>query len=110
MNQQLIDMIETVHDQVTFVKYWQALRADLEKTERECQPYPRHNCMTEGHWETKSSVLDFFKSGEDWAVASGFGAGEDRGEPVIRTIARILYLGRFKLREDRSDRDDEWNR
>lgn len=104
----LQELIETVHDQVTFVHFLHALREDCERTERECQPYPRHHCAEEEHWESRS-VVDYLKSAEDWAVASGFGAGEDRGEPVIRTIARILYVGRWKVRNTEPDRD-EWAR
>lgn len=101
-------LLETVSDQGTFVNFLHALREDYERTERECQPYPKHYCAEEGHWESRS-ILDFLKSAENWAVDSGFGAGEDRGEPVIRTIARILYVGRWKVREVQPERD-EWSR
>ena len=101
-------LVEAVHDQVTFVNFLHGLREDYERTERECQPYPPHDCAEAGHWESRS-ILDFLKSAEDWAVGSGFGAGEDRGEPVIRTIARLLYVGRWKVRDVRPDRD-EWDR
>ena len=106
---QLSQLIETVHDQVTFVKFLTALREDCERTERECRAQSPHHCLEVGHWESRS-VLDYLKSAEDWAVQSGFGAGQDRGEPVIRTIARILYVGRYKLRDHADRDDDEWDR
>jgi hypothetical protein len=97
------------NDQVNFVKFITALREDYENTERNCRPYPQHHCIEEGHWDSRT-LRDFLRSVEDWGVRSDFGEGADRGEPVLRTVARMLYVGRFKVRDEQHDDRDEWDR
>ena len=100
----LQELIEQVHDEQSFLRFLRALREDYEKTERECQNPSRHICIAEGHWESRS-IRDFLRSAEEWGHGD-FGDGRHYGDPILRRVATMLYVGRYKTREEPEERED----
>jgi hypothetical protein len=101
-----MDLIEKVKDEASFLRFLRALIEDCERGERECGPHP-HECAMQEHWQSHSTK-DFLKSAEDWGSRGDFGEGVHHGEPMLRRIATMLYVGRYRLR-DVEPRDPEWN-
>jgi hypothetical protein len=99
MAETLPDLIEKIHDEQSFLRFFRALREDYEATERNCHNPHGHICVAEGHWESRS-IRDFLRSSEDWGTRGDFGEGVHHGEPILRRIATMLYVGRYKLREE----------
>jgi len=95
----LTDLLQQVDDEQSFLRFLRAMREDYEKTERECGRSGQHICVAEGHWESRS-IRDFLRSSEDWGTRGDFGEGVHHGEPILRRIATLLYVGRYKMRED----------
>jgi hypothetical protein len=93
----LIGLLEKVNDEQTFLQFLRALREDLERSERECQPYYHEDCAEQGHWES-TSTKDFLRSAEEWGHGD-FGDGAHYGEPMLRRVATMLYVGRYRVRE-----------
>ncbi|HYH09896.1 MAG TPA: hypothetical protein VEK11_22805 [Thermoanaerobaculia bacterium] len=91
MPHKLYDMLETIHDETSFVAFLAALIEDLEKHER-AQPHDRIECAEGDHF-TSHATRDFLRSMEEWAHGD-FGEGEHHGEPILRRIATMLYVGR----------------
>ena len=98
-------LIEQVSDERSFLRFLKALIEDFEKTERECSPYPPHHCLEQGHWESRS-VRDFLRSAEDWGSRGDFGEGRHYGDPILRRVATMLYVGRYRVRDSQPDDDD----
>jgi hypothetical protein len=97
----LYDLLLTVQDEQSFLRFLTALRKDSETHERDCRNRSYQACAQDNHWETKSTT-DFLKSMEDWGTRGDFADGEHYGEPMLRRIATMLYVGRNLLREARS--------
>ena len=92
-------LLEEVNDEQSFIRFLKAMREEYEKTERECQGFGNHDgCFEQGHWESRS-IRDFLRSSEDWAERGDFGEGVHHGEPMLRRVAAMLYVGRYKVRE-----------
>ncbi|HEX8410433.1 MAG TPA: hypothetical protein VF883_16325 [Thermoanaerobaculia bacterium] len=96
----LYDLLETVKDETSFLRFLTALRQDSETHARNCRNRSYQECVQDDHWET-NSTKDFLKSMEDWGTRGDFADGEHFGEPMLRRIATMLYVGRNLLREDR---------
>ena len=96
MNDQWMELIAKVKDEPSFIQFLRALREDLEATERDCSPYP-HACFEAGHWESRST-RDFLRSAEEWA-GGDFADGRHYGDPILRRVATMLYVARYRVRE-----------
>jgi hypothetical protein len=105
MSDELMDLVQKVHNETTFIQFLRAMIQDLEKTERECSPYPSHICVAEGHWESRTAK-DYLESVEDWASRGDFADGVHFGEPILRRVATMLYVGRYRKHPSRRDDDD----
>jgi hypothetical protein len=99
MSGKFMAMLETVNDETTFLRFLTALREDCESSTHDCERR-YHDCLPEEHWQTRSTV-NFLKSMEDWAVGGDFGAGRHHGEPLLRRVATMLYVGRYLRSEER---------
>ncbi|HEV7241261.1 MAG TPA: hypothetical protein VGQ36_18660 [Thermoanaerobaculia bacterium] len=95
--------LETVNDEQSFLRFLRALRDDCERSERECRP-PHQDCMLQGHWESHSTK-DFLRSAEDWGTRGDFGDGRHYGDPILRRVATMLFVGRYRIRETHPDDD-----
>lgn len=102
MSETLIQLLETVTDETSFNRFLSALRADCATHERDCRG-PYDVCSQSYHWETHSTK-DFLKSVEDWATRGDFAEGVHHGEPILRRVATMLFVGKFSLPEDRPRR------
>lgn len=91
-------LLETVSDEQSFIRFLKALREDYEATERNCSG-GAHICVEQGHWESRT-IRDFLRSAEDWAARGDFGEGVHHGEPLLRRVATMLYVGRYRVHED----------
>ena len=99
MSDALQALIEQVHDEKSFLKFLHALREDYLATERNCpSPNRGHICVADGHWEARS-IPDFLRSAEEWGHGD-FGDGHHYGDPILRRVATMLYVGRYKVRDD----------
>ena len=100
MSNTLQELIATVDDERSFVRFLAALRADSEiEHDRRCRG-DYNACAAADHWETRSTT-DFLRSAEDWASRGDFADGEHYGEPMLRRIATMLYVGKYLLPQDR---------
>lgn len=97
MDDRLRDLLQAVNDEASFNRFLVALREDCES--RECPPYA-HNCIEEGHWQTRETKY-FLRSVEDWATRGDFADGVHHGEPLLRRFATMLYVGKYYRPEDR---------
>ena len=95
------ELITKVTDEASFLRFLKALREDSEAE------YPHHDCgrnyfecAEKDHWETRSTK-DFLKSVEAWATGGDFAEGVHHGEPMLRRIATMLYVGKYLRAEDR---------
>ncbi len=94
----LMELLENVTDETTFLRFLSALRENCE-AEHDCSGgYP--DCMTADHWETRSTK-DFLRSVEEWATGGDFAQGIHHGEPILRRVATMLYVGKYFRPEDR---------
>lgn len=100
MANKLYDMLETITDETSFIRFLTALREDCEEHERTCDRRSYRNCIEADHWET-ASTKDFLRSVEDWASRGDFADGVHHGEPMLRRVATMLYVGRNYRPEDR---------
>lgn len=97
------DRIASVNDEKSFLRFLRVLRENVEKSEREC-PSPGHpGCFLQGHWECHSTK-DFLRSAEEWG-SGDFGDGIHHGDPILRRIATMLFVARYKVRDPEPDRD-----
>ena len=93
-------MLETITDEASFIRFLTAMREDCERHERDCDRRSHFDCATNDHWETHSTK-DFLRSAEDWAARGDFADVQLYGEPMLRRIATMLYVGRAYRPEDR---------
>jgi len=94
----LIELLQSVTDETSFNRFLSALRADCE-THESCRG-PYDECAQNQHWETHSTK-DFLRSVEDWATGGDFAEGVHHGEPILRRVATMLYVGKYLRPEDR---------
>src|SRR5687768_17232076 len=100
MANELYDLLGTITDEQSFVRFLKALREDCESHERDCDRRNYFDCATRNHWETHSTK-DFLRSAEEWATEGDFGQGMHHGEPMLRRVATMLLVGRNLRPEDR---------
>lgn len=100
MANRLMEMIEKVNDERSFNQFLSALREDCENHERDCDRRNYFACAAEQHWETHSTS-SFLRAVEDWATGGDFARGVHHGEPILRRVATMLYVGRHLLSEER---------
>ena len=93
------ELLEQVKDEQTFVRFLAALREDCETSTHDCER-GYNDCLPEGHWQTRST-LNFLRSVEDWAAGGDFAAGRHHGDPILRRVATMLWVGRHLRSEDR---------
>jgi len=96
----LYEMLETITDEKSFIRFLKALREDCEQHERDCPRRDYFNCATQQHWETHSTGA-YLRSVEDWASRGDFADGVHHGEPMLRRFATMLLVGRHLLSEER---------
>lgn len=101
MAETLMDALQKVSDEKSFLQFLRLMIEDCEKSERECRA-PLHQCQ-ELHWES-FSTKDFLRAAEDWGHGD-FIEGRHYDEPMLRRVATLLYSGRFRLREHPADSD-----
>ena len=94
----LMEMLGTVEDETTFIRFLSALRADCEASRHDCERR-YDDCLPEEHWQTRSTK-NFLKSVEDWASRGDFADGVHHGEPILRRVATMLYVGKYLRHED----------
>jgi hypothetical protein len=101
MADRLIELIEKVTGETSFLRFLGALREECEDHEQNC-PFGRRyrECATEGHWETHSTS-SFLRAVEDWASNGDFAEGRHYGDPMLRRVATMLYVGGSSAWEDR---------
>jgi hypothetical protein len=100
MANRLTELLLKVTDEKSFNQFLRALREDCENHERDCDRRSYHDCMAEDHWETHSTS-SFLRSVEDWATLGDFADGVHHGEPILRRIATMLYVGKNLRPEER---------
>ncbi|MCU1349160.1 MAG: hypothetical protein JWO56_2190 [Acidobacteria bacterium] len=103
MANNLRELLESVVDETTFLRFLTALREDCESHERDCPKFSYYECAIADHFETHST-RDFLRSMEDWGTRGDFAEGVHHGEPILRRIATMLYVGRGLRVEDRPQR------
>jgi hypothetical protein len=99
MSDALMALVQEVRDETTFVRFLSALRADCESSQHDCER-SYDDCLPDAHWQTRSTK-NFLRSVEDWAARGDFADGVHHGEPMLRRVATMLYVGRYLLSEDR---------
>jgi hypothetical protein len=98
MSNPLTDLLAQVNDETTFIRFLSALREDCEKSQHDCERR-YEDCLPEEHWQTRSTS-NFLKSVEDWASRGDFADGVHHGEPMLRRVATMLYVGKYLRHED----------
>lgn len=94
----LMDLLLQVDDEASFNRFLSALRADCESSKHDCeQRYDE--CIQEEHWQTRSTK-NFLRSVEEWATGGDFAEGVHHGEPILRRVATMLYVGKHLRNED----------
>lgn len=96
MANELIGLLEGIHDETSFIKFLRVLIEDLERSERECSRAP-HECAEAEHWESVGTK-DYLESIEDWASRGDFADGVHHGEPLLRRFATMLFVGKYRKR------------
>ena len=94
----LSDLVQEVTDEKSFLRFLAALREDVQAHERDCRK-DYWACAQEDHWETRS-IGEFLKAAESWGTGD-FADGEHGGDPMLRRVATMLYVARYRLPEDR---------
>lgn len=99
----LYEQFQQVTDEKSFSEFLTALRKDCEWHERHCDRRDPMKCMEGYHFETRST-RDFLRSMEEWSQGD-FADGEHGGEPILRRVAAMLWIGRMRTRADEHQRD-----
>ena len=98
MPHKLYDMMQTVDDEKSFVAFLAAMVEDIDEHERSGRHDP-YSCIEGDHFRAQST-RQFLRSMEEWARDGDFAAGRHYGDPILRRVATMLYVGRHPLRED----------
>jgi hypothetical protein len=99
MSKATAELLQAVKDEATFNQFLTALREDCEASEHDCENRYQ-DCLPAEHWQTRSTVK-FLRSVEDWATGGDFAQGVHHGDPILRRVATMLWVGRHLLSEDR---------
>lgn len=102
MADELRALIEQVTDEKTFLRFLRALKEDCEASEHDCEARYQ-DCLEQEHWQTRSTKK-YLRAVEDWASGGDFAEGRHHGEPILRRVATMLYVGKYLLSEDRPGR------
>ena len=97
MSNTLMNLLEQVTDEKSFLRFFRALREACEKSEHDCEQRDE-DCVSKEHWQTRSTK-NFLKSMEAWA-GGDFADGLHGGDPMLRRVATMLYVGRYLRHED----------
>ena len=100
MSNTLMDLVAQVTDETSFLRFLTALREDCQAHGNCSQRSYREECVPNDHWET-NSTKDFLRSVEDWATGGDFAEGVHHGEPMLRRVATMLYVGKYFRPDDR---------
>lgn len=100
MSNTVRDLVEQVTDETSFLRFLTALREDCQTHGNCSQRFYREECVPNDHWET-NSTKDFLRSVEDWATGGDFAEGVHHGEPMLRRVATMLYVGKYFRPDDR---------
>ena len=94
----LTDLLAKVENETTFIRFLSALRPDSEASGHDCESrYADY--LPEDHWQTRSTTK-FLRAVEDWASRGDFADGVHHGEPMLRRVATMLYVGKYLRHED----------
>lgn len=101
MSGKLQELIAEVTDEPSFLRFLRALREDAEaqSPDHDCRR-TYYECVAVDHFETRST-RDFLTSVEAWAAGGDFADGVHHGEPMLRRVATMLYVGKYYRPEDR---------
>lgn len=101
----LYELFQQVKDEKSFSEFLTELRKDCEWHERHCDRRDPMQCAEGYHFEAHSTS-DFLKSMEEWSQGD-FAGGHHGGEPILRRVATMLYVGRMRTRSqpDADERD-----
>jgi hypothetical protein len=94
----LTDLLEKVVDEETFIRFLKALRENCEANQHNCER-SYDDCLPEDHFQSRSTK-NYLRSVEDWASRGDFAEGVHHGEPMLRRVATMLYVGRYLLHDD----------
>ena len=94
----LTDLLQQVTDETSFNRFLTALRADCEKGQHDCER-GYDDCLEGDHWQTRTTK-NFLRSVEAWATGGDFAEGVHHGEPILRRVATMLYVGKYLRHED----------
>jgi hypothetical protein len=98
MANRLMELLEKITDETSFNRFLTALREDSEVPHDSF--HSPQECVEGEHWETRATA-DFLRSVESWATGGDFAEGVHHGEPILRRVATMLYVGRYYRPEDR---------
>jgi hypothetical protein len=93
----LVSLVEQVTDEASFIVFLKAFRENCAREQNCTRDLSEHH---EDHWETRS-IVDFLRSAEEWAANGDFADGQHYGEPMLRRVATMLYVGKYYRLEDR---------
>ena len=97
MSDKLRALLEQVTDEKSFVRFLSALREESETSEHDCERR-YENCHEEHHFQSRSTK-NFLRSMEDWSTGD-FIEGMHYGDPILRRVATMLYVGKYLRNED----------
>lgn len=93
-----LELLQTVKDEPTFVRFLSALREDCEESTHDCERQYAE-CLPREHWQARSTV-NFLRSMEDWS-GGDFVEGQHGDDPILRRVATMLWVGKYLRPEDR---------
>lgn len=93
MHKPLVECLDGVEDEASFLVFVQALQADFATSQLSQVPASPYG-PAPGGWEN-TAVGDFLEAGLAWAASTGFGRtqGQRTANPWQR-CARLLYCGK----------------
>jgi hypothetical protein len=93
-----MDLLEKVTDEASFIRFLTALCEDCEASKHNCEER-YEDCLPEDHFQARST-RNYLRSVHDWASRGDFADGVHYGEPMLKRVATMLYVGRYLRHED----------